>query len=252
MALTEVPPEEPSDPAPPAPPANNSKAAWIVAGVATAVALVAAMVAVSAVMRDHNSSPNTLNAGFQNGFNRPVGGTIQSINGSSFTVKETTFNGQTATTQVATTDKTTFRQIVTGKLTDLKVGDTVTIAGTTADNVFTATRINEANGQANVVRNGPAQAGGATGGGPQFFRNGGGDMRIGKITSIAGDTVTLAALDGTTVTAKTTATTVVRVTKNITMKSLKVGDQVRVFGTMNGSKVTADEVTKGANDAVAP
>ena len=252
MALTEAPPEEPSDATPPAPPANNSKPAWIVAGVATAVALIAAMIAVSAVMRDHNTNANTVNAGFQNGFNRPVAGTIQAIKGSSFTVKETTFNGQSATTQVATTDKSTFRRMATGKLTDLKVGDTVTIAGTTTDNVFTATRISEANGQANVVRNGPAQAGGATGGGPRFFRNGGGDMRIGKITSIAGDTITLSALDGTTVTAKTTASTVVRVTKTITLKSLKVGDQVRVFGTLNGSKVTADEVTKGADDAVAP
>jgi hypothetical protein len=252
MTLPEAPPEEPSDAIPPAAPANNAKAAWIVAGVATAVALIAAMIAVSAVMRDHNTNPNTVDAGFRNGFNRPVAGTIQAINGSSFTVQETTFNGQRATTQVATTDKTTFRRMVTGKLSDLKVGDTVTIAGTTTDNIFTATRISEATGQANVVRNGPARAGGATGGGPQFFRNGGGDMRIGKLTSIAGDTITLAALDGTTVTAKTTASTVVRVTKTITFKSLKVGDRVRVFGTVNGSKVTADEVTEGAGDAVAP
>jgi uncharacterized protein DUF5666 len=201
-------------------------------------------------MRDDNT--NTTNSP-PAGFNRPVAGTIASIKGSSFTVKETTFNGTTATTDVATTSKTTFRQLVSGALSDLQVGDTVSVTGTTTDSVYTATRISETGAQTGVFSagsGGPPQ--GSAGGGPQFFRNGGGDMRIGKITKVEGDTVTLAALDGTTVTVKTTPSTTVRVNKTIALRNLKVGDNVRVTGTASGSKVTADEVTKGADDALVP
>jgi len=263
MELTEAPPED-APAAPPLPPAApaNSKAAWIVAGVATAVALIAAMFAVSATMHTDNANNGLNAAGAQfAAFNRPVAGTIQSLKGSSFTVKEQTFNGQSATTKVSTNDKTKYRALVDGKLADLKVGDTVSVVGTTTDSVYTATRITEADAQANVVRGGGPRFGtanvgappnGGGGGGPQFFRNGGGDMRIGKITQLEGDTITLSTLDGQTQTVKATPSTVVRISKRISRSNLKVGDRVRVRGAVNGSKVTADLVTKGADDAVVP
>jgi hypothetical protein len=249
MELTEAPVQEAADATPPPPPPNSSKAAWIVAGVATAVALVAAMFAVSGVMQDKNDNANGLNAAGFNaaGFNRPVGGTIQSIKGSSFTVKETGFNGQTTTTQVDTNDKTTFREMVSGALSDLKVGDSVAVTGTTADNVFTATQISETTGQVNVVRGGGPQFN-SNAAPPQGFRNGDGDIRVGEISKVEGDTITLNSFDGTAVTVKTTANTKVRVSKTIALKNLKVGDTVRVFGTTNGNKLTATEVTKGAGD----
>ena len=241
METTEAPPPQP----------NSSKAAWIVAGVATAVALVAAMIAVSAVMRADDKNVNASNFA-PAGFNRPVAGTIQSIDGSSFTVKETRFQGQSATTRVDTNSKTTFRAMVKGAVSDLKVGDTVAVTGTLADNIFTASRISEANiGRGNVfsraVDGGP---GGARGGGPRSFGGpgGNGNARIGQITKIEGDTVTLSSPDGSSQEVKTTESTTVRVTKTIAFKNLRAGDAVRVIGTPNGNKVTATEVTKGADD----
>lgn len=244
------------------PPPNSQKAAWIVAGVATAIALIAAMIAVSAVMRDkNNNNANSLNAaaGFNAaGFNRPVTGTIQSIKGSSFTVKEAGFNGQTATAEVTTSNKTTFREMVSGALSDLKVGDSIVATGTTTDNVFTATQVNQNTGQRNFARAGtfangaPPQGnfGGNGGGGPRFFQgNGnGGEIRVGQITKIDGATITVSAFDGSSVTINTTASTTYRVSKTTTLKQLKVGDTVRVFGTTSGGKTAATEVTKGAGD----
>jgi hypothetical protein len=250
--------------APPAPAPNNSKAAWIVAGVATAVALIAAMVAVSAVMRDDNSDSN-VPAGFQSaGFMRPVSGKITDIDGSSFKVQETSPNGTRTTTEVETSKDTTFRESVKGALSDLGVGDTIAVSGTTADNVLTATNINETAAQTNVVRSGPGGGGpvfrsgdgsfGAqaapppVGGqdGPRFFQAGNGT--IGKITKIEGDTITLDGFGGQSVTVKTTSTTNIRVNKTIKLSNLKVGDTVRVFGPMSGSKIAANEVTKGVTD----
>ena len=227
--------------APPQP--NNSKAAWIVAGVATAVALVAAMIAVSAVMHKDNNSSNNLGA-FA-GFNRPVTGPIQSIDGSSFKVQGV---------EVDTNGKTTFHQMVSGALDDLKVGDTIVATGTTTDNVFTATQINQNTAQRNFVRNAnrgnfdngaPPQGG--PGGGRFFGGANGGDARIGQITKIDGATITLSGFNGADQAIATTASTTYRVSKTATLKSLKVGDRVRVIGTANGSKVTATEVTKGIN-----
>jgi hypothetical protein len=257
---TEVVEVEPTAPTPP-PPANDSKAAWIVAGVATAVALIAAMIAVSAVMRDDNGKTQ-LPTGFQSaGFSRPVAGEISSIDGKSFKVKETTANGDTTTSEVTTNDKTTFRQSVDGALSDLAVGDTVAVTGATADNVVTATRVVETAGQATVVRGdgpGPGSgggpifnsdgAGGAQGGPPRVFRNGAGNMSIGEITKIEGDTITMSTFDGSTTAVKTTSTTTYRINKTIALRNLKVGDTVRVFGPVSGNKVVANEVTKGALD----
>jgi Cu/Ag efflux protein CusF len=241
MEITEAPPQP-----------NSSKAAWIVAGVATAVALIAAMIAVSAVMRsDKNNNTNANNLGAFAGFNRPVAGKIQSINGSSFKVQGM---------QVDTTSKTTFHQVVRGSLSDLKVGDTIVATGTTADNVFTATQINENAGQRNFIRNadgnrgnfdnGAPPQGGPQGGpgGGRFFGGTNGDARIGQITKIDGVTITLSGFNGAEQTINTTESTTYRVSKTATLKSLKVGDSVRVIGTTNGNKVTATEVTKGVNN----
>ena len=47
---------------------------------------------------------------------------------------------------------------------------------------------------------------------------------------------------------RTTASTNIRVNKTIKLSNLKVGDTVRVFGPMSGSKIAANEVTKGVTD----
>ena len=242
-----------------APAQNSQKAAWIVAGVATAVALIAAMIAVSAVMRDKNNNTNSVNAAGFNaaGFNRPVSGTIQSIKDSSFTVKETGFNGQTSTADVTTSDKTTFHQVVSGALSDLKVGDSIIATGTTTDNVFTATQVSQNTGRRNFARAGnfatgapPQGSGGADSGGPRFFQGNanGGEIRVGQIAKIDGTTITVTAFDGSSVAINTTATTTYRVSKTTTFKGLKVGDTVRVIGTTSGTKTAATDVTKGAGD----
>src|SRR5205085_5392503 len=106
---------------------------------------------------------------------------------------------------------TTFRQSVSGALSDLAVGDTISVRGTTADSVMTATRITETAAQANVVRGGGpvfssagpqdgVAIGPGGGGGPRVFQADPGTMRLGEITKIEGDAITLSAFDGATVT----------------------------------------------------
>lgn len=240
------------EPAPTVPAPASSKPAWIVAGVATAVALIAAMVAVSAVMREDDNA-NKLPAGMQAArFNRPVAGEITSIDGTSFKVNETFPNGDSQMTTVKTDRDTTFRESVDGSVGDLAVGDTVAVSGTTDDDVFTATRITETATQANVFkgeRPGMAfEGGGERSAPPRVFQAGPGNMRIGEITKVEGDTITLAALDGTSLTVKTTAATDVRINEKITLASLKKGDEVRVIGSMSDDEIVASEVTRGALD----
>jgi hypothetical protein len=224
--------------------------------------LIAAMVAVSALMRDDNANTN-LPAGFQAaGFNRPVSGKITDIDGTSFKVQETAPNGEKTTTEVDTSKDTTFRESVLGSLSDLAVGDTIAVNGTTTDSVLTATSIVETAVQTNIVRgDGPmvfnggdapprlfegAVPDGAQGGPPRVFRAGNGG--IGKITKIEGDTITMDGFGGQALTVKTTSATTVRVNKAIKLSNLKVGDTVRVFGPTSGDKVAANEVTKGVTD----
>lgn len=243
----------------PEPAKPDLRKTWIISGAVAFVALCGAIVGVKAL--DTREAPLVAAANAANGafMNRPTAGKITAIDGSSFTVKTTNLDGSTSDVTVNTSQDTTYREQVDGKLSDLKVGDSVMATGTTTDGVFTATRINEADvlrlGGAPPVLNGGEMSAPPEGviapapQGRQFFSAGAdGSLVGGEIKSIEGDTLVVSGFDGSDTTIKTTATTTFRVTKTIARQDLKVGDTVRVQGDTAGDTVTADNVTKGSGD----
>lgn len=248
----------------------NAARTWLVAGVASLAVLGAGVFGVKAFAQNDKADANTLNASA----NSPTGsatvrqfgnaGKITQIDGDSFTLQTTDFNGNTSTVKVSTDSKTKFRDTVKGAVTDLKVGQTIIANGTTADGVLTAERISQAdemrrlrsstNGSGAdgprqfsgaqappMIQNGQTPSGNVSAGGPPAD----GSFAAGKITKIDGDTITISDNDGTSKTIKATSSTTVMVTKTIKLSNLKVGDDVRVGGETKNGVLPADTVTRG-------
>jgi hypothetical protein len=192
---------------------------------------------------------------------RGAAGTITAIDGKTLTLETRDFSGDTGTTKVVTTDDTKFTEMVDGKVSDIKVGDNVLV---TTDDTTGAASVTATN----IVDNGDQQAGffrqrsgaapdgqappdgqvppdGQNGTGPGFRNFGNGGFRAGEVTSVDGSTITIKTVQGDTVTVATNADTKISVTKEISLKDLKVGDTVRAEGTTNDGTVTADSVRKG-------
>ena len=188
---------------------------------------------------------------------RGTRGTIRTIDGSTLTVA-TDQQGATDVT-VATSTDTKVTETVTGTLSDVKVGDTVTVQGTTSGDTVAATdgdrprhpgaRPAEARaGAAKPHRGRPSERGddpeqgqgGQGGNGRQ-----GGPGTIGQVTAVSGSTLTVTTLQGSTVTVTTTADTQVMVTRDIGLSDLAVGDTVTVTGPLDGSTVAATAIRKG-------
>ncbi|HUR77476.1 MAG TPA: DUF5666 domain-containing protein [Acidimicrobiales bacterium] len=228
-----------------------SRAPWVVAGAAMAVALVAVVVAVTALVRDDTPRFGVAAAMERADFIRPISGEIASIDGTSFKVKERFPNGERATTSVFTDRDTRFHEWAQGAVSDLVVGDVIVVSGTTADDAVTATRITETAAEGHVVK--AQRRAPMIGGGPmappgaerEVRRAGSGNRLAGEIASIEGDTITLSSFEGATVVVKTTAQTRVRSNDEITMSSLHRGDVVRVVASKQDGRLVAHEVTLG-------
>jgi hypothetical protein len=144
-------------------------------------------------------------------------GEVKSINGVAFTVA-TIARGNVS---IQTTDRTRFRakDNANFNLSDLKVGDRVTVQG-----YWQAAKL-----QANVVILMPAN-----------LR----DKALGQVQSITGSTLAIIKAEGGTLKVTTTAETKfhARGIQNPTLADIKVGDIVVVVGQLNGDTLTASHV----------
>ena len=144
-------------------------------------------------------------------------GEVKSITGTAFTVT-TKARGDVA---IQTTDRTRFRakDNANFSLSDLKVGDRVTVQG----------RWQDAKLQANVVILVPAN-----------LR----DKALGQVQSITGSTLVIVKAEGGTLNVATTAATKFHAKgiQNPTLADIKVGDIVVVVGQLNGDTLTASQV----------
>ena len=71
---------------------------------------------------------------------------------------------------------------------------------------------------------------------------------MGTVTSVSGSTLKITTPQGDAVTVTTDAATRVTVIAKASLKDVKVGDQVRVEGTVDGTTVTATSLHLGARD----
>jgi riboflavin synthase alpha subunit len=144
-------------------------------------------------------------------------GDVKSINGAAFTVT----TKERGDVSIQTTDRTRFRakDNANFSLSDLKVGDRVTVQG----------RWQDAKLQANVVVLIPAN-----------LR----DKALGQVQSITGNTLTIVKAESGTLNVVTTAETKFHAKNlpNPTLADIKVGDIVAVVGQLTGETLTASHV----------
>jgi hypothetical protein len=92
-------------------------------------------------------------------------------------------------------------------------------------------------------QNGPGFATGANGNGGGL--PGGGNVTIGTIKSIDGDTITLQTVNGDTVTVNIGSDTTIQVTKDGSVGDLGTGDTLVVAGTQKSGSIDANSITEG-------
>jgi hypothetical protein len=183
---------------------------------------------------------------------RMASGSIEKIGDQAMTVR--TANGLL---EIALTEQTTYQKMATGKLADLKVGDTVSVRGdSTGDSAINATtlQVMPAGGQAGQAgqagfagrtapdgagpgRPGqgglsgtpPGVAGGAAGGRPGQAGAGPGGVVFGSIQSIDGQTVTLSTPAGS-VKVTLADSTQIRQTVTASRTDLAAGQTVTIVG----------------------
>jgi hypothetical protein len=180
-------------------------------------------------------------------------------------------------TTVLTDSSTTVTRSVAASVSDIKVGDQITVTGAVTGSTVAADRVADlgdqsANGGPNgsgrtpttdangnpVGRTRPTDQSGNTiprGQNGQNGQNGGGNgqngngagFTAGQVTAVSGPTITITGRNGTTYTVTTTPSTTLTRTVSGTVADLKVGDTVTAVGTTepNGT-VSATRVTEGA------
>ncbi len=238
----------------PGPPIATSRRQLIGAGIAGAALSLTALVGVAFVNGSSNAtalsssttapSTTSTNAASPQG----VGGKVTAISGSTITISAPQHTGRcapdvanpsadtnTTTYTVTTTDSTTFAKRSKGQVSDFSKGDNVMVVKGESK---TAKRIDE------VPNFGPSQQ--TNGTNKRSSRNDrAGRALYGTVESIKGTTVVVREASGKTTTVSTNAKTVVTVLKKVDLASVKVGDRVRVDGTVSGTNVSAQHVIIG-------
>ena len=167
------------------------------------------------------------------GMGRPaVMGTVSAISGNSITVTDK--QSGTSYTVDATNAKVmkaaTGSAPTTSAVSDIAVGDTVMVQGTTSGTTVTATNIMD--GQF-PDRGGPGGPGGMGGG------------VMGTVSAINGSTLTISTKDGGTYTVDASSATVKASGTTSSVSAIKVGDTVRVGGTVTTASMTAKNIDDG-------
>jgi hypothetical protein len=263
---------------------------WVLAGVGAAV-IAAASVAGITVASSHSSAstPASAQSG-PGGLAGPGGrsggighlGTVVGVSGSNLTMKATTpGSSSTSTITVKTTSSTSVTEAVTGTVGQIRTGDHLLISGTTSGTKVAATRIEDRgtaalgvggfggtppagapSGSASSTQGPPAGAtpsgssGSSTAGPPRFAGGTGGPPGMGGTASPGGAplTGTVTAVDGSTITVKSTAGTTYTVTagaatvtvdRTITLADLSAGEAVMVQGATGNGVITATSIRTG-------
>jgi len=208
----------------------------VATGVATLVVVVGAVVG----LRGATSHSSTVAAGDQGSGAAKKGrgdkgvtvGTLAGVHGSNLSL--TTKDGRTVT--VKTSGSTTVTLSVAATLVDLRVGDRVTVRGTSsAANAMAADAISDAGAGRPGRAGSPSKAGAGKAQSAGSF--------TGTVSIIDGDTITAKAKDGTITTITAAPATKITVVKPSSLSGLIVGQTVRAIGTTasNGS-VTASAI----------
>jgi Domain of unknown function (DUF5666) len=172
---------------------------------------------------------------------RGVAGTLKAINGSSLVV--TRAGGGTVT--VKTNAATVVRKTVSGAVSDIKVGQTVAVHGTsTGQNAIAAAQVallpTEVSQKLTQL---PPIAGRFAQRAPQL------GFAVGTVAKAANGTFTVTEPGGTSVAVTTSSTTKVIKTVDVAVKDLTVGQPVVAIGTVNSDgSVSAAQVDQGTAD----
>lgn len=211
----------------------------MVAGVAALVIVVGAALG----LRAATSHSSTVAAGGQGptaakkgrGGKEATVGTLVGVHDSDLSV--TTKDGRTIT--VKTSGSTTVTASVAATLADIKVGDKVTVKGTSSSTTaMTAEAISDGGGGRSARAGTATKAGAAKGQGGQSA-----GTFTGTVSVVDRDTITAKAKDGTITTITASPSTRVTLVQPSSLSALTVGETVRAVGTTasNGT-VTASAI----------
>jgi hypothetical protein len=167
-------------------------------------------------------------------------GTVTAVNGNSITLTDkksnTTYTVDATNASITERTKSTTAPVAgvrpaptTITVSQIAVGDTLMVQGTTSGTTITATKIAD----------GVGGMGGFGGG-----HGGRGPGVMGTVTAVNGNTVTVTGKDGKSYTVDASISTVGKI-QTITVAGIQVGDSVGIQGTVNGTSVTAKSIMDG-------
>lgn len=172
---------------------------------------------------------------------RGVAGTLKAINGSSLTIARS--GG--GTVKVTTSPATTVRKTVSGAVSDIKVGQTVAVRGTSSGpNAIAAGQVallpTEVGQKLTQL---PPIAGRFAQRAPQL------GFAVGTVAKAANGTFTVTEPGGTSVAITTSSSTKVIKTVDVAVKDLTLGQPIVAIGTVNSDgSVSATQVDQGTAD----
>ncbi len=166
-------------------------------------------------------------------------GKVTAISGTKITVSSTNPKDNTVTTYVVDASAATVEKGSAGvtpaaaTLTDISVGDTVMVQGTTSGTSIIATKILDGV----MARGGMEMMGRGGPGGPGMGARG-------TVTAVSGSTITVSGKDSTSYTVNADSAKVSK-TVDIAVGDIKVGDEIDAQGTLSGTTVTAVHIMDG-------
>ncbi len=188
-----------------------------------------------------------------NRMNPAVVGKVSAINGNILSVVSQKKNEQTATSSITFIVDATNAKILRGetviKLSDIAIGDNIVVQGTVTGTNVLATIVRDGK-----VGNGKNDQGDNNQAMLQIQGNGQ-PIVAGKVSIISGSTITIANSSNITYTIDATNAKVVQGKNTIALSNIKIGDQVIVQGTVNGTSVIASTIidqTKPASSSDQP
>jgi hypothetical protein len=225
---------------------NKSKLLIPLASLVLAVSAVTGVVGIANADTGTTTSTTTNPGGpMQRGTPPAAVGKVTAVNGNDITLTDTksnetytvdatnaTITKRTAPTAQTTTSGTNTRGTrstpTTITVSEVAVGDTLSVQGTVSGSTITATKIQD----------GVGGFGGGRGG------NGGGMGVMGTVTAVNGNTVTVTGKNGTTYTVDASSATVSKM-ETMNVSDITVGDEIGVQGTVSGDSVTAKSIMDG-------
>ena len=165
-------------------------------------------------------------------------GKVSAISGTKITVSSTNPKDNTVTTHVVDASSATVEKGSAGvtpaaaTLTDIAVGDTVMVQGTTSGTSIIATKIVDG-----VMGRGMGMMGHGGPGGPGMGARG-------TVTAVSGSPITVTGKDGTSYTVNADSAKVSKAV-DIAVGDIKVGDEIDAQGTLSGTTVTAVHIMDG-------